>query len=103
MGAAEVQAFLSHFAVARNVSASTQNQAKAALLFLYRQVLGIELRWLDEVIAAKAARCLPVVLTPVEVRKLLEGLRLRVKDVEFSRCEIIVREGKGTIKKMRTH
>ena len=117
MGAAEVQAFLSHLAVARNVSASTQNQAKVALLFLYRQVLGIELPWLDEVIAAKATRRLPVVLTPVEVRKLLEamsgttgliasllygtgmrlleGLRLRVKDVEFSRREIIVREGKG--------
>ena len=74
MGAAEVQAFLSHLAVARNVSASTQNQAKAALLFLYRQVLGIELPWLDEVIAAKAARHLPVVLTPVEARKLLEAM-----------------------------
>ena len=117
MGATEVQAFLSHLAVARNVSASTQNQAKAALLFLYRQVLGIELPWLDEVIAAKVIRRLPVVLTQVEVRKLLqamsgttgliasllygtgmrllEGLRLRVKDVKFSRREIIVREGKG--------
>ena len=117
MGAVEVQAFLSHLAVARNVSASTQNQAKAALLFLYRQVLGVELPWLDEVVAAKVARRLPVVLTQVEVRKLLEamsgttgliasllygtgmrlleGLRLRVKDVEFSRREIIVREGKG--------
>ena len=117
MGAAEVRSFLSHLAVARNVSASTQNQAKAALLFLYRQVLGIELPWLDEVIAAKVIRRLPVVLTQVEVRKLLqamsgttgliasllygtgmrllEGLRLRVKDVEFSMREIIVREGKG--------
>ena len=117
MGPAEVQAFLSHLAVERNVSASTQNQAKAALLFLYREVLSIELPWLDEVIAAKTAKRLPVVLTPVEMRKLLdamsgtmglitrllygtgmrllEGLRLRVKDVEFSRREIIVREGKG--------
>lgn len=117
MGATEVQAFLSHLAVERNVSASTQNQAKAALLFLYRDVLAIELPWLDEVIAAKTAKRLPVVLTQVEIRKLLdgmsgttgliarllygtgmrllEGLRLRVKDVEFSRREIIVREGKG--------
>ena len=87
------------------------------MLFLYREVLAIELPWLDEVIAAKSAKRLPVVLTQVETRKLLdgmsgttgliarllygtgmrllEGLRLRVKDVEFSRREIIVREGKG--------
>lgn len=117
LGAAEVHAFLSHLAVERNVSASTQNQAKAALLFLYREVLAMELPWLDEVIAAKNKKRLPVVLTQVEMRKLLdgmsgttgliarllygtgmrllEGLRLRVKDVEFSRREIIVREGKG--------
>lgn len=117
MGAGEVTAFLTHLALERNVSASTQNQAKSALLFLYREVLGMELPWLDEVIAAKAARRLPVVLTQVEARRLLEsmsgtmglvagllygtgmrlleGLRLRVKDVEFSRREIVVREGKG--------
>jgi integron integrase len=117
MGAEEVRDFLSHLASERNVSASTQNQAKSALLFLYREVLHIELPWLDEVIAAKAPRRLPVVLTPTEVRRLLdsmsgtmglvasllygtgmrllEGLRLRVKDVEFERREIIVREGKG--------
>lgn len=117
MGAEEVRDFLSHLAVERNVSASTQNQAKSALLFLYRDVLNIELPWLDEVIAAKSAKRLPVVLTPTEVRRLLnamsgsmglvtsllygtgmrllEGLRLRVKDVEFERREIIVREGKG--------
>ncbi len=117
MGAEEVRDFLSHLATERNVSASTQNQAKSALLFLYREVLKIELPWLDEVIAAKAARRLPVVLTPTETRRLLnamsgtmglvasllygtgmrllEGLRLRVKDVEFERREIIVREGKG--------
>lgn len=118
LGAAEVHAFLSHLAVERNVSASTQNQAKAALLFMYREVLAMELPWLDEVIAAKNKKRLPVVLTQVEMRKLLdgmsgttgliarllygtgmrllEGLRLRVKDVEFSRREIIVREGKGS-------
>ena len=117
MGAGEVAAFLSYLASERGVSASTHNQAKSALLFLYREVLGIELPWLDEVIAAKVSRRLPVVLTPTEVRRLLEatsgtlglvisllygtgmrlleGLRLRVKDVEFERREIIVREGKG--------
>ena len=117
MGAVEVEAFLSHLAVDRQVSASTQNQAKAALLYLYRQVLGVELPWLDEVVQAKRPRRLPVVLTQVEVRallqhmdgtmalmaellygtgmRLLEGLRLRVKDVEFARREIVVREGKG--------
>lgn len=117
MGAVELRDFLSHLAVDRNVSASTQNQAKSALLFLYREVLNIELPWLDEVISAKTAKRLPVVLTQVEMRdllnamsgtmglmasllygtgmRLMEGLRLRVKDVEFSRREIIVREGKG--------
>jgi integron integrase len=117
MGAAEVRAFLTHLAVERGVSASTQNQAKAALLFLYKQMLAIELPWLDEVVRAKESRRLPVVLTPGEVLhlldeldgtmgliarllygtglRLMEGLRLRVKDVEFTRREIIVREGKG--------
>lgn len=117
MGADEVQTFLSYLALERNVAASTQNQAKAALLFLYREVLQIELPWLDEIIAAKSGKRLPVVLTPAEMRNLLnamsgtmglvatllygsgmrlqEGLRLRVKDIEFSRREIVVREGKG--------
>ena len=117
MGAPEVEAFLSHLAVERHVSASTQNQAKAALLYLYKQVLGIDLPWLDEVAQARRPKRLPVVLTPSEVRELLlhtegtpgliaqlmygtglrlmEALRLRVKDVEFARREIIVREGKG--------
>jgi integron integrase len=117
LGAAEVQAFLTHLAVERSVSSSTQNQAKAALLFLYREVLGLQLPWLDEVIGAKLSRRLPVVLTPSEVRgllaelsgtvglvssllygtgmRLLEALRLRVKDIEFERREIVVRDGKG--------
>jgi integron integrase len=117
MGAEEVGAFLSYLASERQVAASTQNQAKSALLFLYQKVLGVELPWLDEVIAAKPSKRLPVVLTPTEVRRLLdgtsgtmnlivsllygtgmrllEGLRLRVKDVEFTRREIIIREGKG--------
>lgn len=101
----------------RQVAASTQNQAKAALLYLYKQVLEMGLPWLDEAVQAKAARRLPLVLTPSEVRDLLlhvegsaglvvqlldgtgmrlfEALRLRVKDVEFTRREITVREGKG--------
>ena len=117
MGAAEVEAFLTHLAVDRHVSASTQNQAKAALLYLYKQVLGLDLPWLDDVVQAKTPRRLPVVLTAGEVRalllhmhgttgliaqllygtgmRLLEALRLRVKDVEFARREIVIREGKG--------
>jgi integron integrase len=117
LGAREVTAFLSHLAADRDVSSSTQNQAKSAVLFLYRHVLEVKFPWLDEVIAAKARRRLPVVLTPREVRallqelsgtaalvasllygtgmRLLEGLRLRVKDIEFERRELIVRSGKG--------
>lgn len=71
MGVAEVEAFLSHLAVERHVSASTQNQAKAALLYLYKQVLEIDLPWLNEVVQAKRPKRLPVVLTPTEVRELL--------------------------------
>jgi integron integrase len=117
LGSGEVTAFLTYLAVGRNVSPSTQNQAKSALLFLYRDVLGVDLPWLDDIVAAKQNRRLPVVLTPTEVRallhqlngttglvtsllygtgmRLLEGLSLRVKDVGFERREIIVREGKG--------
>lgn len=117
MGAAEVESFLSHLAVAGRVSASTQNQAKSALLFLYREVLHIKLPWLDDVTSAKRGERLPVVLTKQEVgqvlsrmsggnallarllygtgMRLMEGVRLRVKDVDFERREIVVREGKG--------
>ena len=117
LGAVEVAAFLTHLAVERSVSPSTQNQAKSALLFLYRVVLGVQLPWLDEIVAAKGHRRLPVVLTPLEVRnllhelsgttglvasllygtgmRLLEALRLRVKDVGFERREVLVRDGKG--------
>ena len=117
LGAAEVEAFLTHLAVAGRVAASTQNQAKSALLFLYREVLGIELPWLDNVQQAKAPRRLPVVLTRDEVHavlsrlegmhwliasllygsgmRLMECLRLRVKDIDFARGEILVRDGKG--------
>ncbi len=117
MGAAEVEAFLTHLAVARNVSSSTQNQAKSALLFLYKEVLGLELPWLDNVTQAKVPQRIPVVLTQAEVQavlsrmdgtmwliasllygsglRIMEALRLRVKDVDFARREILVREGKG--------
>jgi len=117
MGVGEVEAFLSHLAVERNVSSSTQNQAKSALLFLYKEVLGIELPWLDNVTQAKVPKRLPVVLTRQEVQavltrldgtswliasllygsglRIMECLRLRVKDVELTRHEILVREGKG--------
>ena len=117
LGAPEVQAFLSHLAVARRVSPSTQNQAKAALLFLYREVLAVDLPWLSEIVQAKRQARLPVVLTPGEVRalfdqmegvmglvaqvlygtgmRLMEVLHLRVKDLEFERHEIVVRNGKG--------
>ena len=118
MGPKEVAEFLSHLAVARNVSASTQNQAKAGILFLYRHVLGTQLPWVDDVVIAKVPQRLPVVLTAREVRSLLhelngttalvasllygtgmrlmEGLRLRVKDIDFERREIVIREGKGS-------
>ena len=70
LDAADVEAFLSYLAVHRNVSASTQNQAKSALLFLYKEALGIALPWLDEVVQARVARRLPVVLTTREIRHL---------------------------------
>ena len=117
MGAAEIEAYLTHLAVKRDVSASTQNQALAALLFLYKEVLKQELPWLDNVVRAKRPQHMPVVLTRDEVQRVLarlsgvpwlvasllygaglrltEALRLRVKDVEFSRREILVRDGKG--------
>ncbi len=118
MGKREVEAFLGMLAVERNASAATQTQALSALLFLYREVLGIELPWLDDLVRAKKPRRLPSVLTRAEVAallgaiddpevvlparllyggglRLLECLRLRVKDVEISRREILVRDGKG--------
>jgi integron integrase len=117
MGVREVGAFLSYLAQERGVAAATQNQAKAAVLFLYKRVLGVELPWLGEVVQAKVNRKLPVVLTPREVRglleamegtpaliarllygtgmRLMEGLRVRVKDLDFERGEVVVRQGKG--------
>ena len=117
MGAAEVAAFLTSLAVQGKVAAFTQNQALSALLFLYREVLGIDLPWLDEVVRAKRPLHLPVVLTREEVRavlqrldgvprlmavllygaglRLLESCRLRVKDVDFATSQLTIRDGKG--------
>lgn len=117
MGTAEVERFLSDLAVRRDVAASTQNQALSALLFLYREVLGVDLPWMEGVVRAKRPRRVPVVLSQGETRRLLaaldgrpwllasllygtgmrlmECLRLRVKDVDFERNEITVRDGKG--------
>jgi integron integrase len=117
MGAEELTQYLSALATQNNVSASTQNQALSALLFLYRDVLGQEVPWLDDVVRAKRTTRLPVVLAREEVRavlrqlrgtprlmaillygaglRLLECARLRVKDIDFSRKQIIVRAGKG--------
>ncbi len=105
MGASEVQAFLTHLAVEQHVAASTQQQALSALLFLYREVLHQELPWMENITRAKKPKRLPVVLTQGEVRSLLahlqgdawlmasllygaglrlmECLRLRVKDIDF--------------------
>jgi len=117
LGAEHVEAFLSHLAVERRVAPSTQAQALNALLFLYRKVLGVDLPWLDAVVRAKKPQRLPVVLSVNEVRatlaelhggywligsllygsglRLMECLRLRVKDIDFERRQIIVRSGKG--------
>lgn len=117
MGAVEVTAFLNHLANARQVAAATQNQALAALLFLYREVLEVELPWLDGLVRAKTAKRLPTVLTRNEVPTILsqlagtswlmvsllygaglrlnECLSLRVKDVDLDGSKLIVREGKG--------
>lgn len=117
MGSPEVTAFLSHLASQGHVAASTQNQALSALLFLYQKVLQLDLPWLNDVVRAKRPKRLPVVLTRNEVHRvlaeldglyavigrllygsglrLLECLRLRVKDVDFDGRQIIVREGKG--------
>jgi len=117
LGAEEVTAFLSHLAIKRNVAASTQNQALNAILFLYREVLKCTLPWLENVQRAKKPQRLPVVLTRDEVRamlgqmqgtpwlmaaliyggglRLMECLRLRVKDVDFQYRQLVIRDAKG--------
>ena len=117
MGAPEITAFLTHLAVDRKVSPSTQNQALAAILFLYREVVKAELPWLDDIVHDKRRPHIPVVFTSNEVKSILsqldgtiwlivsliygaglrvsESVRLRVKDVDFHYRQIIVRDGKG--------
>jgi len=117
MGLPEIQAFLTHLAVDKNVAPSTQNQALAALLFLYREVLHIELEGPLESVRARKPKRLPVVLTREEVRRviacmsgvhqlmakilygaglrLMECVRLRVQDLDFHYQTILVRDGKG--------
>jgi integron integrase len=117
MGAEEINAFLTHLAVDRDVAVSTQSQALSAILFLYRDVLQEEVGWLGDIVRARRPATLPVVLARGEVRqllsnmkgipklvasvlygsgmRLLEALRLRVKDVDFLAGEILIREAKG--------
>lgn len=117
MSATEVEAFLTYLAVEKTVAASTQNQALAALLFLYKEVLSIDLPWLDKFKPAKKSEHVPVFLTKDEVKlildelkgtnwlignllygsglRLIEALRLRVKDLDFGYRQITVRDGKG--------
>ncbi|HLA69932.1 MAG TPA: integron integrase [Steroidobacteraceae bacterium] len=117
MSGPEIEAFLSNLATQRNVASATQAQALAALLFLYRRVLALDLPWLDNITRARRPKRLPVVLSRAEVAavlaelhgdhrlvvsllygsglRLLEALRLRVKDVDLERRRILVRDGKG--------
>ena len=116
MGVEHIQRFLSHLATEGRVSASTQNQALSSLLFLYKKVLGIELPWIEDVVRAKRPTRVPVVLTRIEVAKILssmqgkhwllaklmyggglrlsECLRLRVQDIDTELLQITIRNGK---------
>ena len=117
LGEKEIAGFLSYLATEKHVSASTQNQALSALLFLYKQVLEVELDWLTDVVRAKRPKRLPVVLSRPQLEqlfslmdgrnkllaelmygsglRLMECLRLRVKDIDFDYQHILVRSGKG--------
>ena len=117
MGKDELNAFLTHLAVEKSVTASTQNQALAALLFLYKKVLNIDMDWLDGFTPAKKPKRVPVILTKDEVNavlsrlqgvpwmlavlmygsglRLTEALRLRVKDIDFGFKQITAHQGKG--------
>lgn len=117
LGAAELTAFLSSLATTGRVAAATQNQALAALLFLFREVWGRDVPWLDGIVRAKVPSRLPVVLSRDEVRavlsrtegvprlmatlmyraglRVLEVCRLRTKDLDFDRSQLVVRQGKG--------
>ncbi len=117
MGATEVEAFLTHLAVEQKVAPSTQNQALSALIFLYREVYQHDTDWSLNAVRARPTRYLPTVLTPSEVSavldnlsgvylivvkllygsglRLTEGLKLRIKDVDFSQHQLIIRDAKG--------
>lgn len=117
LGAEEIQGYLSYLATQRHVSASSQNQALSAILFLYKKVLGLDLPWMDDIVRAKRPVRVPVVLTRSEVARLLstmngikwlmasllygsglrlvECLRLRVQDIDFEYLQLTVRGGKG--------
>lgn len=117
LNAGHIEQYLTHLAIDRRVSAATQNQALNALLFLYKEVLGLDIPYLSDVIRAKRPQRIPVVFTPDEAHRviaavdpdhvllvkllygaglrLMECLRLRVKDLEFHRRQVIVRDGKG--------
>jgi integron integrase len=117
MGGREIEKFLTDLAVTRSVSAATQNQALAALLFLYQEVLAIPIPWLENIVRARRPIRLPVVLSRIEVRailaklrgdhwlvasllygsglRLMEGLRLRLKDMDLQARQLVVRNGKG--------
>ena len=117
MGGEEVTQFLTHLATEKKVASSTQNQALSALLFLYKEVLDMELPWMDDIVRAKRPVRVPVVLSVREVEmvldrmhgpswlvasmlygaglRLLEALRMRVQDVDFDAGELVVRRGKG--------
>jgi integron integrase len=124
MGEKEIRNYLTHLAVDKHVSASTQNLALSAILFLYKRVLELDLDWIDDVVRAKRPKYLPVVLTKSEVMsvlnamegtnalvakllygtgmRLMEALRLRVQDVDFEQRQIIVRSGKGNKDRVTT-
>lgn len=124
MGEKEIRNYLTHLAVDKHVSASTQNQALSAILFLYKRVLELDLDWIDDVVRAKRPKYLPVVLTKSEVMsvlnamqgtnalvakllygtgtRLMEALRLLVQDVDFEQRQIIVRSGKGNKDRVTT-
>lgn len=117
MGAPEVEAFLTNLAAKENVSPSTQNQALSAILFLYRRVLEIELEWMENIVRARRDRKIPVVFTQQEARsviahlsgqywlmgslmygaglRVMECLRLRIKDIDVNYRQITVHDGKG--------
>ena len=118
MGAAEVEAFLTYLAVELKVAPSTQNQALSALIFLYREVYGQDTDWGLNAVRARPTRYLLTVLSPEEVQSVLrhlsgvyllvakllygsglrltEGLKLRVKDVDFSQHQLMIRDAKGS-------